>query len=105
MKIKLDLKKGIEENASVYFDKAKKFKKKITGCESTIKLYEKKLSKLDKDFKKTEVVVKVDRKKHWFEKFRWFYTSTGKLVVGGRDATTNEIVIKKHVDKNIQCPI
>ncbi|MFT4311763.1 MAG: NFACT RNA binding domain-containing protein [Candidatus Woesearchaeota archaeon] len=36
------------------------------------------------------------RKREWYEKFRWFYASNGMLVIGGRDATTNEIVIKKH---------
>ena len=38
------------------------------------------------------------RKSRWFEKFRWFFTSEGFLVIGGRDATTNELVIKKHTE-------
>jgi len=32
----------------------------------------------------------------WYEKFRWFHSSDGFLVIGGRDATTNEILIKKY---------
>ena len=39
------------------------------------------------------------RKLEWYEKFRWFKSSEGFLVVGGRDATTNEIIIKKHTQK------
>ncbi|MFW6231298.1 MAG: NFACT RNA binding domain-containing protein, partial [Nanoarchaeota archaeon] len=37
-------------------------------------------------------------KKEWFEKFRWFFTSKQKLVIGGKDATTNEMIIKKHTE-------
>jgi hypothetical protein len=36
----------------------------------------------------------------WFEKFRWFHSSDGLLVIGGRDATSNEVLIKKHMEPN-----
>ena len=42
----------------------------------------------------------IEIKREWYEKFRWFISSEGFLVIGGRDATSNEIVIKKHADKN-----
>jgi len=38
--------------------------------------------------------------KEWYEKFRWFISSDDFLILGGRDATSNEIVIKKHTEKN-----
>ena len=41
-----------------------------------------------------------ERKQEWYEKFRWFVSSEGFLAIGGRDATSNEIVIKKHTDAN-----
>jgi hypothetical protein len=37
-------------------------------------------------------------KREWYEKFRWFHSSDGFLVVAGRDASTNEILIKKYVE-------
>ncbi len=40
----------------------------------------------------------VRREKVWYEKFRWFHSSDGSLVIGGKDATTNEILIKKHME-------
>jgi len=99
MEITLDLKKSLEENASIYFDKGKKSKRKVIGAMDTVADAKKRLVKLEKKKpEKKEIVAK--RKQQWFEKFRWFYTSTGFLVVGGRDATSNEIVIKKHVDKD-----
>jgi len=50
--------------------------------------------------KQQQAVVQKRKKQEWFEKFRWFLSSDGFLVVGGRDATTNEIIIKKHADKD-----
>jgi predicted ribosome quality control (RQC) complex YloA/Tae2 family protein len=104
-RIELYLDKSIEQNAGIYFEKAKKYKKKIEGAKQAIAVAEKKLRELEK--KKTEEKeeydakqVKSSVKREWYEKFRWFITSSGFLVLGGRDATTNEIIIKKHTGKN-----
>ncbi|MCP3683689.1 MAG: DUF814 domain-containing protein [bacterium] len=100
MRITLDLKKSVEENAANYFEKAKKAKKKVKGAREAIEKSRKKLLNVKKVVEEEEK--KAEKKKvpkEWFEKFRWFICSDGFLVVGGRDATTNEIVIKKHTDK------
>jgi len=102
-KIDIYLNKGVEENASIYFERSKKAKKKIEGAEEAIKKFKKKLDKLRKD--KEKIIEKKKKKvkktkKEWFEKYRWFYSSDNFLVIGGRDSTTNEIIIKKHTDKN-----
>jgi len=94
-KIILSLEKSVEQNAAVYFDAAKKKKKKLEGAIEALGISEKKLSKIKIP---KEVVIVADRKKSWYEKFRWFYSSEGFLVIGGRDATSNEILIKKHTD-------
>jgi len=100
MKVTLSLEKSIEENASVYFDKAKKAKKKTEGATEALERSRKKLAKIKKEEAKiVEEVVIEKRKREWYEKFRWFVSSEGFLVIGGRDATTNEIVIKKHTEK------
>jgi predicted ribosome quality control (RQC) complex YloA/Tae2 family protein len=103
-RITLYLNKSIEENAGIYFDKAKKMKKKIEGAKEALIASEKKLADLmkkkEKELKKEEKKQTIEREKKWYEKFRWFISSKGLLVVGGRDATTNEIIIKKHTDDN-----
>lgn len=38
------------------------------------------------------------RKQEWYEKFRWFFTSHGRLAVGGRDAQTNSALIGRHLE-------
>ncbi len=100
--ITLYLDKTVEQNAAVYYEKAKKIKRKLEGAKAALNLSLKKLEKLEKQKEKeTKTIAKQEeRKKEWYEKFRWFISSDGFLVIGGRDATSNEIVIKKHTDSN-----
>lgn len=37
------------------------------------------------------------RKVHWFEKFNWFVSTEGYLVISGRDAMQSDIIMKKHL--------
>ncbi len=80
-KITLDIKKSIEQNAAVYFEKAKKARKKLEGAKKALKKIQNKLELLK-------------------EKKNKFFSSEGFLCIGGRDATTNDIIIKKYTDKN-----
>jgi predicted ribosome quality control (RQC) complex YloA/Tae2 family protein len=102
-RITLDLTATIEENAAHYFERAKKVKKKIDGAREALEANKKKLDELilkrNRQLEK-ENSKPLQRKKEWYEKFRWFLSSEGFLVVGGRDATSNEIVVKKHTDAN-----
>ncbi|MFB3152432.1 MAG: NFACT RNA binding domain-containing protein, partial [Nitrosopumilaceae archaeon] len=40
------------------------------------------------------------KKKNWFERYRWFYTTDGILAIGGRDSSSNSAIIRKHLEKN-----
>ncbi|ERG89074.1 MAG: putative eukaryotic snRNP-like RNA-binding protein [halophilic archaeon J07HX5] len=35
----------------------------------------------------------------WYEQFRWFHTTDGFLVIGGRNASQNETLVKKYLDR------
>jgi hypothetical protein len=39
----------------------------------------------------------VAQKKQWYHRFRWFITSDGVVVIGGRDAGQNEELVKKYM--------
>lgn len=99
MEIKLDINKSIEENASLYFDNVKKLKKKLNGAKIALTISKQKLNNID-EIKLPQINKKIEIKKEWYEKFRWFYSSEDFLCIGGRDATSNEIIIKKHTEKN-----
>ncbi len=106
MEIKLSLNKDVNSNANFYFEKAKKLKKKLPGVDTTI---EKTLKEIDEFEDKKESYLKkkemkekleVHKKKEWFDKFRSTVTSGGFLFVIGKDASTNEVLIKKHMEEN-----
>ncbi|MFX0106126.1 MAG: ribosome rescue protein RqcH [Candidatus Hodarchaeota archaeon] len=99
----IDLKKSLGENANIIYSKGKKAEKKIEGTITAIFKTKQKIEKLklDKESIDTEIdlLIKIPKKK-WYEKFRWFQSSNGFLVIGGRDASSNETIFKKHLDSN-----
>jgi len=100
MIIELDKRKSIFENASVYFEKAKKLKDKLKKLEAQINETKEKLSQIDKEIEDEKRKLEKKRKKKWYEKFRWFYTSNEFLLIAGKDAITNEILIRKYLEPN-----
>ncbi len=100
MEIEIFFEKNLEKNASMYFDKSKKLKQKAKNIEQAIKQTEKKIEKEKKrksKLKPKPVIKK--RKTEWFEKFHWFYSSENFLIAGGRDASSNETLVKKYMKK------
>ncbi|MFC7154280.1 ribosome rescue protein RqcH [Halomarina halobia] len=43
--------------------------------------------------------IPVRRDEQWYERFRWFRTSDGFLVLGGRNADQNEELVKKYTER------
>ena len=99
MKLELDFKKNLQENADSYFEASKKAKKKLVNLEKAMKLMKDKLEKAKKkEASKAESQAIKKRRKAWYEKFRWFFSSDGFLVIGGRDSGGNEVLVKKHME-------
>jgi predicted ribosome quality control (RQC) complex YloA/Tae2 family protein len=36
-------------------------------------------------------------KPHWFERFRWFVSSEGAVVIAGRDASSNDLIVRRNM--------
>lgn len=99
MRIELDVSKNAQQNALSFFDRAKRIRQKIDGARDGMDKVRKKLGGLSEtvlDKKKEPVSL---RKKDWFEKFRWCFTRNGFLLVGGKDAHSNELLVKRHLEK------
>jgi len=97
----INLRHSIQANADKYYSRSKKAEKKLRGAEKTLWETRTKIEEAKKQVicvKATQRPLAKRRKREWFEKFRWFRSSDGFLVIGGRDATSNEIVIKKHME-------
>ena len=100
-KIKINPNLPLPSIASKLFDESKKQKFAIKSIEKLIKKTE---DKLEKTIQKGEIArgaigFAEVRKKNWYERYRWFYTSDGILAVGGRDSSSNSAIIRKYVEK------
>lgn len=103
--ININSKISIPENANIYYEKAKKAKRKIDGANIAIENTKKQLEDIlnKKDNAMSSIMLpqkRVKKELKWYEKLRWFVSSTGILVIGGRDANSNENIVKKYLDNN-----
>jgi len=101
--IKLNFRKTVSENAEKAYDDSKKFRNKLKGAEKSLENTKEQIkqaiSKEQKE-KQKEVIEPKKEKLFWFERFRWFISSDGNIIVGGKDIKTNEIVVKKYLKEN-----
>jgi len=100
--VTLDIRLTAQDNAARAYDIAKKSESKIKGAQLQIERTKAKLDKLEvsisePDTKRAPVKI---RQKRWYEKFRWFTSSEGYLVLGGRDVKTNENLAKRQMSAN-----
>ncbi|MBC5792405.1 MAG: NFACT family protein [Nanohaloarchaea archaeon] len=101
--LKINLFQDLEATASELYDKAKDSESKIESAKNALKDVEEQLEELgEQDIDLDEVMEDKSekREKEWFEKYRWFKSSEGHLVLMGRDVQTNEMLVKKHMEKN-----
>ena len=98
----LGLRVSAQRNAADFYARAKKAGRKIDGAERALKRTREMIERA-----KVQVVERVEetskplprkRRREWYEKFRWFHSSDGFLVIGGRDASSNEVLIKRYVE-------
>ncbi len=96
--VKIDFRKDVNENAQKYYNKSKKSKKKLEGAKKAVKQTEKQIK--EGKAKKIEKKTIKPTEKFWFDKYKWFISSENNLVIAGKDAKTNEEVVKKYMENN-----
>ncbi|KAM0193967.1 hypothetical protein ACHAPI_007396 [Fusarium lateritium] len=104
LNVEINLSLSPWSNAREYFDQRKsaasKEEKTQQQASRALKNAEQKINEdLKKGLKQEKALLQPIRKQMWFEKFIWFISSDGYLVIGGKDAQQNEIVYKKYLRK------
>jgi len=101
MAIEIDLRKNAIENAQEKYEASKKFrekaKKALAAMEEVKRKIKEESKKEEKAGSKKGEKEEKKGKKFWFESYRWFISSHGNLVIGGKDAKSNEKVVKKYM--------
>lgn len=94
--IEIHFEEDVNANAQRYYRKVKNAKSKIRSLEKAIEDTEKELLLTEKK-REMKAERREPTKALWVDRFRWFISSEDFLVIGGRDAKSNEKVVKKHL--------
>ncbi len=91
--LELSVERPPEASASAYFDTAKRFEAKAQRAHEVMATQARARPSPRQGVE--EELPKV--KPEWFERYRWFIASTGEIVVAGRDAISNDRVVKRYL--------
>ncbi|KAK3626795.1 hypothetical protein LTR56_019613 [Elasticomyces elasticus] len=102
--IDIDLALSAWVNARQYYDQkrtaAEKKERTAQASQKALKSTEQKvMADLKKGLKQEKEVLRPVRKQMWFEKFVYFVSSDGYLVLAGHDAQQNEILYRRYLKK------
>jgi predicted ribosome quality control (RQC) complex YloA/Tae2 family protein len=117
--VEVDPESGVEKNADEHYTEAKRIEEKQEGARQAIENTREDLEAAKRRREEWEAEpeeeeaeeeaedvdwlsrssVPVRKQEQWYERFRWFRTSDGFLVLGGRDADQNEELVKKYMDR------
>ena len=122
-RVTLEVRDGVEKNADRLYKEAKRIEGKKEGAQSAIEDTREQLEEVKAEREAWEAddgesdgdgegaddeedvdwltrsSIPIRSSEQWYEDFRWFHTSDGFLVIGGRNADQNEAIVKKYLDK------
>lgn len=98
--VEVDLALSAYANAGRYYSTMKKVKDKK---EKTLAVADAAISRAGKSAVRSagetraKITIQTIRKVHWWEKFNWFISTDGHVVIAGRDAQQNELLVKRYL--------
>ena len=97
--VPLRLRGSIDESARALYDASKRAQAKLAGARAALDGTRSRQRLPDSGTGRTltRATTAPERKPHWFEQYRWFFTSEGRLVIGGRDASSNDRIVKRYL--------
>ncbi|NKE36413.1 fibronectin-binding domain-containing protein [Natronococcus sp. JC468] len=117
--IDLDAGQGVEQNADRLYTEAKRIEEKKEGALAAIEDTREDLEDAKRRRDEWEATdetadgdedeeeetnwlelasIPIRENEPWYDRFRWFHTSDGYLVIGGRNADQNEELVKKYLE-------
>ncbi len=104
IEVEIDENKSVYQNAQEKYEMSKKMREKIEGAKEAMEKTREKLKELEekkkKIFEEKEKRKEEKKRKYWFENYRWCISSKGNLIIAGKDAKTNEKIVKKYLEED-----
>jgi predicted ribosome quality control (RQC) complex YloA/Tae2 family protein len=96
------LESSIPKFSSQLFARAKELERGAINIDKASEELKSRIEKLQNKTQKIHEKIQFNtlESKQWYERYRWFVTTEGHLVIGGRDASSNSAVIRKHMTEN-----
>ena len=101
--IEVDFRKTPSEIANEYYERSKKAAKKIEPAQKALEKTKVKLQHLDEHLEEQKVSDSITlqrRKRDWYEKYHWCISPNGFIIIGGKDSSSNEYVVKRRMSTN-----
>ncbi len=98
--VDLDVRGTVESNAKMYYEESKRSRKKLEGVLEALGETRSAIESQVAGQAETEPEAHFKHeatRRFWFERFRWFISSEGAIVLGGKDAKSNDLLVKKHL--------
>lgn len=98
--VEMDYTRNIDTNASDIYARGKEQGEKADNARKALDDSLAELEKKQKGFDKkvaAELAKAKPTKRFWFESYKWFISSGGRLVIAGRDTRSNDQIVKKHL--------
>lgn len=98
----------VHANAERHYERAKRAREKGEGARAALLQTKAQAERLQREGAALAEKLAKERarrkyeptKRLWYEAYRWFISSEGHLVLGGRDAQSNDKLVKKHLETN-----
>jgi len=99
---RVKLEQSIPKLSSLLFSRAKELERGAINIDKASEDLKSRIEKIKNQTQKIHEKIQFNKleSKQWYERYRWFVTTDGHLVIGGRDASSNSAVIRKHMTEN-----
>lgn len=99
---RVKLEQSIPKLSSLLFSRAKELERGAINIDIASEDLKSRIVKIKNQTQKIHEKIQFNKleSKQWYERYRWFVTTDGHLVIGGRDASSNSAVIRKHMTEN-----
>jgi len=99
---RVKLESSIPTFSSLLFSRAKELERGAINIDKASEELKSRTERIQNQTEKIREKIQFNmmESKHWYERYRWFVTTDGHLVIGGRDASSNSAVIRKHMTEN-----
>ncbi|MEM2865067.1 MAG: ribosome rescue protein RqcH [Candidatus Bathyarchaeia archaeon] len=85
-------------SAGLYYEESKRLNAKLERLRELIRENEAKVARgMVEVSEAPHPRMKLRRELKWYERFRWFYSSEGLLVLSGRDTGTNSLLVERYM--------